>query len=660
MKRLILFLFIAPACWGQYAVYTTGSGATVIVPPVPDGFPVATGDSRTVTEPSLTALTICSQVHATKYIVSTNTIDRDPFKTGCGSLSGTFGTIGCTGSSSFEPSNTSASFNSDETLDTAIQTAINACPAGQAVELIPSTDVPPKMGFVVGLLSLKNAGGSGVKLLGDMGIHVWASRNPATYGGTCGQIPGSCGNHWITAANTSGAGIYGYFVLDGRGWDRYTSSSSQSFYINRLQSYCNNRGKASHGSPACTPAADVGFSYGPTVLNLINADDFTLYKTTLKDAGGFNLNWKLSDGGTFWDYKILSPHEVSNTDGTDTVDSTNATFAYGFISNGDNHCAFKADGSGPTNANISFLHNQTRAGIGCVLGSATESESNILVDHLVQDGNLYNDQSEGIGIGSSTKNGGSVDTITFQNVCMMNESKAIRIYSNYGGQTGSHTPIYTNVLLRNITVLPSTAPYITGKSGTFTFQGLSGFPAGIQLDNIDIQGTNEGIETQGAATNDRYASVLLGPGQVDSSLAGTSGQLLVPPATAVTLSGTAGTSTSYPCSTSMVQFLVGELNLKTSVRNNNQSYSGTAPYTLQAMVEPTTSISTKESAQPTGSVQFKDGATVIATVALGGDGTFAQYTVPTAGSGTHTYTAHYVGDSNYSAFDFGSVTVTVP
>jgi hypothetical protein len=59
----------------------------------------------------------------------------------------------------------------------------------------------------------------------------------------------------------------------------------------------------------------------------------------------------------------------------------------------------------------------------------------------------------------------------------------------------------------------------------------------------------------------------------------------------------------------------------------------------------------------TRSVQFFDGATLVGSGGITGNGTAASLTLSVA-AGTHTYTAVYPGDSYYGSLTFGSVTVT--
>jgi hypothetical protein len=71
--------------------------------------------------------------------------------------------------------------------------------------------------------------------------------------------------------------------------------------------------------------------------------------------------------------------------------------------------------------------------------------------------------------------------------------RSFRFYTNYGCQTGSKIPRYTNLLLQHGTVLPSTAPYPTGKSARLPSRASLGHLMGLQLDNITIDGTIQGI-----------------------------------------------------------------------------------------------------------------------------------------------------------------------
>src|SRR5260370_6862824 len=108
--------------------------------------------------------------------------------------------------------------SSETRLDTTrIQSAMNACTPGQAVELALGNG---QDAFLVGSLNVP----SGVTLLVDAGVTVYASRNPRDYDNSsaklCGTLDnkGSGCNPIFNLSNTSGSGIMGYGTIDGRGY----------------------------------------------------------------------------------------------------------------------------------------------------------------------------------------------------------------------------------------------------------------------------------------------------------------------------------------------------------------------------------------------------------------------------------------------------------
>ena len=60
---------------------------------------------------------------------------------------------------------------------------------------------------------------------------------------------------------------------------------------------------------------------------------------------------------------------------------------------------------------------------------------------------------------------------------------------------------------------------------------------------------------------------------------------------------------------------------------------------------------------PTGTIQLVEGSTVVATGSILTGNRVTYITVPSMSTGTHTYTAQYLGDTNYPALSFGSFTV---
>src|ERR1700722_189519 len=120
---------------------------------------------------------------------------------------------------------------SETTFDTTrLQSALNSCAVGQAVELQPSG---ANNAFLIQPITIP----TGVTLLVDGGVTVFASRNPADYqisgAETCGTV-GTAGNgcnplfNIANDAASSGAGIMGYGVIDGRGEDKLLINGTAS------------------------------------------------------------------------------------------------------------------------------------------------------------------------------------------------------------------------------------------------------------------------------------------------------------------------------------------------------------------------------------------------------------------------------------------------
>ena len=114
---------------------------------------------------------------------------------------------------------TPGSISSETQLDSPrIQAAMNACPVGQAVELAMGGT---NDAFLTGPITIP----SGVTLLVDAGVTLYASRNPRDYDvnattHTCGTVDslGTGCNPVININKTVGSGIMGYGTIDGRGY----------------------------------------------------------------------------------------------------------------------------------------------------------------------------------------------------------------------------------------------------------------------------------------------------------------------------------------------------------------------------------------------------------------------------------------------------------
>ncbi len=628
-------------------------------------------DTRTVLDPVFP--TGCLQIPATKYIVSTTALNRDPFN----ETASTPGYLGATGGTSFEPSGSPSSYSSSEASDySAVYTeGLAKSPDHHCVELVPSSGM---YGFVMPPFSLP----TGIWLVIDAGVTVFASRKAEDYdsgGGKCGTtfsgsngISGGC-KAWITSSNSTGSGIAGYGRLDARGWDTLSDRSPEtSFYSNATQAYCNipSHHGPINGSPGCTPTSDGSHSAyaSPNAINLSAANDFTLYKITLSAGPGFQVKWSGVKGGavtsgfTAVGFKLVVPFDISNTDGIDPTNNvTNFTIRDSYMSNGDDVFAIKScdnnvscSTSGPvSNGTIQNLHKYS--GLGISIGAATGSNiSNIDFNTIFCDGphggGALNNPADTCIKLKSPSNGGSggvVNNIKFRNIYIQNEGAAFRIYPFY--DCSGTAPTFTHLLFQNIT--------LGSNPGSVTVQGFdSSHETTATFDNFVATSSFHGPQSGCSKAGDRNVKYTLGPGPVDATLIS---QLAAGSGSSLVADNRADSATTYLAD---AQPLVGELVLETASATNLQSLnaSGVTPsFTLQAILQPGSFVDTKESAPLPidGSIVFKDNGKVIGNGSLGANGTMASLNVTDVAPGSHLYTATYGGDTNYPEYSFGAVTV---
>lgn len=544
--------------------------------------------------------------------------------------------------------------SSETSFDTSrIQTALNACGPHHAVELAASG---ANNAFLIQPLTIP----SGVTLLVDGGVTVFASRNPADYQKSGGETCGTIGTHGggcvplITAnhGTSGGSAVEGYGVIDGRGgdklivggvvqtyswWDQTTSSSTS-----RTQ---NKPVMLNAGTDTSTPT-----------------NNFTLYKITFKNAPYFNVQWA-GNNFTAWGVKVNAPGTAPNTDGIDPRGS-NMTITNSYLSDGDDTIAVKADDPA---SNITVSNVNTYSGHGISVGSQTEGGlNNMLVININQLGDGKDAGGIGLRLKSDGDAGGLVQNVTYENVCSSQVHFPMVINPNYGGRDGDSPPTFTNIVYKNIHVITNEG---TGSadSGKYQFQGYGpDNRTTMTLDNVIIHDPDHSLITPA----DQYVNITLGPGHdTDPFLTDQTGTGVHK----TYADGYPDGSDPYPCLTSQIPLLNGELYLQTSTANNLQilNTSASGSVTLNAVVQTSRSQvsytrydgnSYTGAPAPTATVTFYDGATSLGSGTLGSNGTLATYSLSLTGlsSGTHTITAQYNGDTHYPAFTFGSAKIVIP
>lgn len=417
----------------------------------------------------------------------------------------------CTSLHAHLTSNGGAIAAADESkLDTArIQRAIDNCSKGHAVALRACDG---RDSFLSGPLELRE----GVTLLVDKGVTLFASRDPALYV----TAPGSCGivnqsghgcKPLISVQHVSNAGVMGDGVIDGRGGAKLLNKDVTWWQL-------------------AEQARSGGRQQVPRILVADHADNFILYRITLKNSPNFHVVYNNGNGFTVWGLKIDTPRRgARNTDGVDPGSgSKNITITHSYISTGDDDVAIKGGAGGVTNMTVS--HNHFYAGHGMSIGSETYGGvSKIRVTDLSLDGS-----DNGIRIKSNASRGGLVHDVVYDDVCIRNSPNPITLDTGYtaaGTLQGNSLPTYRDITLRNVRI---------SGGGKISFNGYShDHRIAANLDNVLL------TDQADYKYSLRHADIKIGPGPVNLNLAG---------GVDSALSGKSGKGSPSSCSKTFVPF----------------------------------------------------------------------------------------------------------
>ncbi len=410
----------------------------------------------------------------------------------------------------------------DETsADTSsIQAALDACPSGQAVRLTTSGN---NDAFLSGPLSL-----DGKTLWVDTGVTLFASRNPRDYdtsAGACGVAGTSNGCEPFIAATGKGAGIVGDGVIDGRGGEPMLGGTKTWWDVSN---------------------STTGSYSNPRLVQVTNAQDFTLYRITLHDSPNFHVVIG-SQGFVVWGVTVVTPWKTvnsagtaltpvyaRNTDGIDPAGASNGYVVCSKISDGDDQIAIKG---GTATSHLVVAHDRFGAGHGMSIGSETNGGvSDIDVYDLSIDGTfsgMGGGSSNGIRIKSDASRGGLVSNVTYEDVCTRGLANPIILSPHYSTATGSLIPDFQGITIRDFHATGTVRPTVT----------IDGYDAAratdLTLDNVVVDGIDSGTVTAS------YANVTLGPGDVNFTPSGSN----------VTVNRQiAGTSTPNPCTDKWTTF----------------------------------------------------------------------------------------------------------
>jgi polygalacturonase len=444
----------------------------------PPGVTLATGDSRTVSQPTVPAA--CTTLSA--QLATSN----EQFSSGAES----------------SPPDTSR-----------IQAALNGCSgSGRAVVLAPGGS---NNAFLSGPLTLP----ASVTLLIDDGATLYASRNPASYQvsgqATCGTVASS-GNGCapfitVTGSNaaimgTRGSGG-GQGAINGRG-DQAILGTSGTWWD--LAQAAKTAGQKQNN---------------PRLIEARRVNNLVVYDVDLVNAPIFHLYFEGGNGLTVWGIRIKTPATARNTDGIDPDSATNVTVNDSYIQDGDDGIAIKTNSAAASNMTIENSHFYGTHGIS--IGSQTQfGVSNILVTNntvsgIDSAGNVSTDNN-GIRIKTSSSEGGTVNQVTYDGTCLTGVRHALEFNPFYSTGNGSTTPYFTNIVvngLKSVSSQSSAQSVIDGYNSSHLL--------GLTLENVSLDATSTSAEFASVGTYNTNIS----PSGTDVTVTAISGSGSVPSCT---------------------------------------------------------------------------------------------------------------------------------
>ncbi len=643
------------------ATYGLSTSATITVSVTN---PAASGDSRTVTEPSIPAA--CQQL-----------------------------TAALTTDASIQDLDASVDATTSNIDGARIQAALNACSTtavaantNMAVEL-SADSTGAHNAFLSGPLSMP----PNVTLLIDPNVTLYFSRNVQDYDKTpgtptCGTInnnsnTSSCLPLIDIPGTSANVGIMGYGKLNGRGGDPLINGfSTAGFQAPATYTWWN----------LAAQANGEGSQQDPRFIQMEKgASNITLYKITILNSPNFHVSTTGTvTNFTAWDVKIVTPTSARNTDGIDPANLQNGTIAQSWISDGDDNVAVSAPGTTAPAKNISVIDNHFYAGHGESIGSYTGAGvSNILFDGNMSAGNGWAGYGSaaltGVGDGNSTAirvktandRGGLVTNIQYSNSCFLDHKDDIQFTPYYSsGDSASLFPSFTGILMQNLIFEnDASSQGSVEMTGEYNSNGGAAVvnPLTLVMDNVSFPSSlsslvNSTTPVESSAVwgngsfsggTGQYVNLTVGPGQVSGDFLTAYNALVANSANNDTLNNQISLSSLNPpaCTfTYLAPELTGPSGMPQTV-----TYGQTA--TLDVILTPTVA----GAPYPTGTVTVTDAANSNTfTGSFPGVGDTLAVTIPasdlTAGSHTFSVTG-YANDSNYqvpAAYQtFGSYVVTV-
>ncbi|HEX6520924.1 MAG TPA: glycosyl hydrolase family 28 protein [Streptosporangiaceae bacterium] len=435
---------LALAALASPAGAITSPARTTAAPPIRAAVTLATGDSRSVSQPTVpsacTTLTAQLQTSNEQFSSANETTPPDTSR---------------------------------------IQAALNSCSgSGKAVLLAPGGS---NNAFLSGPLSLP----ASVDLVIEAGATLYASRNPASYQvsgqATCGTIASSdngckpfitvTGSNAGIMGTQSGSGSQG--EINGRGDQDILGTSTTWWALS-------------------TAAKSGGKQNNPRLIESKGENNLTVYDIDLVNAPIFHVYFEAGNGLTVWGVRIKTPATARNTDGIDPDSSTNVTVNNSYIQDGDDGIAIKTNSGAASNMTIENSHFYGTHGIS--IGSETQhGVTNILVQNDTvsgtdTSGNVSGDNN-GVRIKTNSGKGGKVSDVTYEGICDTGVKHNLEFNPFYPGSTGSLTPDFTGIVVNGFKSVSSASSAQSVLEGFNTSNLL-----GLTLENVSLDQTSSTAE----------------------------------------------------------------------------------------------------------------------------------------------------------------------
>lgn len=374
-----------------------------------------------------------------------------------------------------------------------------------------------------------------VYLLIPSGVVVNASTNASAYqiagSGTCGTIASSssgcmplisAGNNSQPAANYTGiigsrvVGLMGG-TINGHGWDVITGPTAPSTPTSWWQ-------------VATTANAEGKKQICPRLIEFDQGQNIVLRDITLEDSPYFHVVFSQCSYVTATDITIQTPSSLApsgsgtpyNTDGIDPISSTFISITNCHITDGDDNIAITAASKGPSH-DITIQNNRFGPGHGISIGSGTNAG---VYNIYVKDA-FFNGTDNGLRIKSDDSEGGEVQHIFYDTICMRaintgsksSKNGAINFDTQYSSSTGTLYPYYTDIHLHDVYSDTDSAT-IAGKAwDNFRLNG-AGSPATEPISNVSFYNVNFNEPKTATVANINPATIYLYSNSVNVTIPG--------------------------------------------------------------------------------------------------------------------------------------------